>query len=133
MKKLLIISFLTLFSISAIAETNLRCEFYETCTKALNQCSKNKELNEIVNISFHEGFFLNKITYNENLIEDATFGDKEIIFENANPGDKFKVKHIINKPFHTYKRLLIDTEKNMLIADYNFEISTTLFLCTKLN
>ena len=82
MKNLLIL-ILLFFSFGAMAETNLRCEFNKTCYN--QSCTsygfKDRTNNSPVNISYHEGFFSNKLSYNSfEVVDDIFFKDSFSLF-----------------------------------------------------
>ena len=79
MKKLFIISFLTFFSISAIAETNLRCKFYKVCED--EKCTS-RVLEDYIQLVYSDSWFGKKISLNsKNYTEKAQFLDDVIKFD----------------------------------------------------
>lgn len=131
MKKLFLVSSLLFLSISAIAETNLRCEFYKICNA--ESCTSLENYKEIVNISYQYGIFSqDTVTINENeAIYNADFGDKKIIFSSQK--DNILFRHVINKQFLSYKRTQIDLNNKSQFGEAYRLIQEEEFICTKLN
>ena len=123
MKKLLLVSSLLFLSISATAETNLRCEFKETLVREA-PAGGNPNLHEgiaeltkpeeIIHISYQEGFFSWKLKSDSFKTDremfrgrDISFGKTKIIYTDES-NTIAKVKHEIHKQFLTYTKIVIN-------------------------
>lgn len=133
MKKLFIISFLTFFSISAIAETNLRCEFLNTATFGDHGYDLVGRA-PIIKISYQEGskLFLNGLRPSGEVI----YGDDTINFTDIRNG--FRDEHRIDKKFLTYtKRVFKKLVKDIIDGEIVYEGSEYRYMdeyiCTKIN
>lgn len=142
MKKIFIISFLTFFSISAIAETNLRCEFNRSCSdkSCTDYTFKNFTNNSPVNISYHEGFFSNKLTYNSSEVQgNIWFEEKTIIFFSHNDEERLTFHHKIDKQNLIYFNTVLENKVTDFIEGMpifngmpDFRIRHV-YLCTKID
>ena len=76
MKKLLIISFLTFFSISAIAEDKYRCKFFQGCE---DQKCTTKVTVGYSSLIVNEGWFSNELFYNnKDVSKNTLFGENTL-------------------------------------------------------
>ena len=140
MKKLLLISFLTFFSISAIAEDNFRCKYYKYCEGEIEpRCSTN--VNEAyVSVAVDEGWFTNKIfidgnsfpysKFNKNYIETWTDYTLQHRFDRVSL--VLVTRHgidLINNPAMV-ESFLNESKLNPGTKRY---VWSEHFLCTKLN
>ena len=132
MKKLLLISFLTFFSISAIAETSLRCKFYKACEDS--KCSN--DVNEAyVQLVYEESWlFGNKIVYKDiDYTPYAKFYDHHIEFGFTESSKKTyykKTKILITRYRHNKKQ----KSQNMFIFGHKtYTTSSSEFICTEIN
>ena len=153
MKKILLVSSLLFLSISAIAETNLRCEFKETLVRKApkgGDPNLHKEIaelskpEEIIHISYHEGFFSNKLKSDSfeidgeiNFERDVSFGNSKIIFTDRHTSTG-KIEHEIHKQFLTYTKkafhilafFLLDEDEDEEKQNWSAKHE---YLCIKLN
>ncbi len=132
MKKLLLISFLTFFSISAIAETSLRCKFYKACEDS--KCSN--DVNEsYVQLVYEESWlFGNKIIYKDiDYTNYAKFYDHHIEFGFTSSSMKtYYKKTKILKTRYSYNKL--QKSQNMYIFGHKtYSRSSSEFICTEID
>ncbi len=142
MKNLLIL-ILLFFSFGAMAETNLRCEFNKSCynQSCTSYSFKDRTNNSPVNISYHEGFFSNKLTYNSfEVIDNIFFGDKKITFAANNDERQEGYKHEIDKQFFTYSNTVFKKPPvyDIVEGEHIYSGKPTLvarheYLCTKID
>ena len=141
MKNLLIL-ILLFFSFGAMAETNLRCEFNKSCynQSCTSYSFKDRTNNSPVNISYHEGFFSNKLSYNSfEVVDDIFFKDKKITFVAYNDEDKLTYLHNIDRQFLTYSNTVLESKVKDFIEGKpvysgmpNFRFRHE-YLCTKID
>lgn len=149
MKKILLVSSLLFLSITAIAESNLRCEFHKSSVelKGIQQrdISYYKKIVEstksekIIHISYQDSFFSNKLKSDSFEVDrDISSGNTKITFTEKSPPFSTKIEHEIHKQFLTYTKKVFrrygtgvrlsgeDEPEIPLIAKHEY-------LCTKLN
>ena len=128
MKKLLLISFLTFFSISAIAETSLRCKFYKTCEDL--ECT-DKVQEDYSQLVYSDGQFLfgKKISLNgKDYTEKAQFLEDIIRFD----------KYTFYKKSNLLKGILVnrkpkESRNEFLFGKKNYTFGTDEYICTEIN
>ena len=132
MKKLLLISFLTFFSISAIAETSLRCKFFKKCEDG--KCTN--DVNEsYVQLVYEESWlFENKLTYNSIDFSDrAEFNDDYIKFgTDSSIRSYYYKKSKILKTEYRYRNAQ-KSENKYIFGHERFYKSVDEFICTEIN
>ena len=132
MKKLLLISFLTLFSISAIAEENYRCKLFKNCltTSVAENCFNRESENQYYSIRIDETFFSNKFFVDGELLNEETKGRKWTT--------EFEENRIVSKAFEDLDLFLYVFDKSSRILKWSYTSSTGLSiknesLCEKIN
>ena len=133
MKNFFIISFLTFFSISAIAETNLRCEFLQT-NENRDYGYKHAFRAPIIKISYQEGskLFLNGLRPSG----EVMYGDDTINFTDIR--GNFRDDHRIDKKFLIYTKkvfhkLLKEIIDGEIVHERFVYRYIDEYICTKIN
>ena len=128
MKKLLLISFFTFFSISAIAETSLRCKFYSYCEDL--KCSDKVQ-----------------VSYSQLVYSDGWFGfGKKISLDGKDYTEKaYFLEDIIRFGKYTFykksnllKGIFVNRERKesqneFLFGKKNYSFATHEYICSEIN